>query len=93
MTIIGHRGLQSGINKISNGFLIQWVVLRGTSPNAVIVNFPITFNNLIGSNTITSSLLPGGFNIQALNLAQASGLYYRTDGNYSYTLGGIFIGN
>jgi len=78
---------------LSNDFLIQWVVLRGTSPNAVTVNFPITFNNLVGSNTITSSLLPGGFDIRALNFAQASGMYYRIDGNYYYELGGIFIGN
>ena len=77
----------------NNGFLIQWVAFRGTSPNSVIVNFPITFNNLVGSNTLESALMPGGFEICPINKAQARGNYYRTDGSFGYAIGGIFIGN
>jgi hypothetical protein len=73
--------------------MIQWVDCRGTSPNPVVVNFPITFNSIVGSNTISSALLPGGFEMRALNNAQAKGNYYRTDGNYGYVICGIFIGN
>jgi hypothetical protein len=67
--------------------------MRGISPNNVIVNFPITFNFIAGSNTITSALLPGGFEIKAVSNAQAFGTYFRTDGNYPYDVHGIFIGN
>ena len=76
----------------NNSLIIQWLKCKGTSWSDITVSFPITFNETFSGTFFHGALMPGAYAWKDLNLSTVKYVFYRTDGSFSYTIGGIFIG-
>ena len=78
---------------LNNKLIIQWLKAIYTTPNSVVIAFPLAFNVVLGGSPILlSSYQTPIFGWDSISTTGARAVYFRKDYVCNYTVYGIFIG-